>query len=235
MLNKRKKSRLIPSRSRLGVCGFRKSYASKSKIKAKSEKLNAENVILKRENRGLRQDKSWGGMLADACNTANVEKIVIDLLGLVNQPKTLQFELLKNLICKMKSKANLRYTSIIKDTSAFHKNRLGKANCSLLQDLLDLCSKTTVSIHASSDILEIGINLKVIDKAVQTYNKGPVIESSDEARTMRFISPCKTSEVVKLVGECWDTNINNWKNCRRQIPKKDAEAQDDFLPGKGIF
>ena len=62
MLNKRKKSRLIPSKSRLGVCGFRKSYASKSKIKVKSEKLNAENVILKRENRGLRQDKkSWGG------------------------------------------------------------------------------------------------------------------------------------------------------------------------------
>ena len=54
-------------------------------------------------------------MLAHACNTANEEKLVIDLLGLVNQPKTLQFEVLKNLIDKMKSKTNHTYTSIIKD------------------------------------------------------------------------------------------------------------------------
>ena len=34
-------------------------------------------------------------MLADACNTVNEEKLVINLLGLVNQPKALQFEVLK--------------------------------------------------------------------------------------------------------------------------------------------
>ena len=60
------------------------------------------------------------------------------------------------------------------------------------------------------------------------YNKGPDIKCSDEARTLRFISPCKVSRVLELVRECWDTDINNWKNCRRQIPKGDAEAQDDF-------
>ena len=103
-------------------------------------------------------------MLVDACNTANEEKLVIDLLGLVNQPKTLQFEVLKKLIGKMKSKTNHRYTSIIKDRSAVHKNPIGQTNCSLLQDLLGLCSKATASLHASSDALEIGINLKVIDK-----------------------------------------------------------------------
>ena len=74
--------------------------------------------------------------MADACNTANEEKLVIDLLGLVNQPKSLQFEGLKNLIGKMKSKTKHRYTSIIKDISALHKNRLGQTNHSLLQDLL---------------------------------------------------------------------------------------------------
>ena len=45
--------------------------------------------------------KSWAGggaMLADARNTANEEKLVIDMLRLVNQPKALQFEVLKNLI-----------------------------------------------------------------------------------------------------------------------------------------
>ena len=64
VLNKRKKSRLIPGRSRLGVCGFRKSYASKSETEVKSEELNAENVSLKKENRSLRRlyldKKSWG-------------------------------------------------------------------------------------------------------------------------------------------------------------------------------
>ena len=130
-------------------------------------------------------------MLADACNTANEGKLVIDLLGLVNQPKTLQFEVLKNLIGKMKSKTNHRYTSIIKDISVLHKNCLVQANYSLLQDLLGLCCKTTASLHASLDALEIGINLEVIDKAVQMYNKGPGIECCDEARTLRFISPCE--------------------------------------------
>ena len=141
-------------------------------------------------------------MLADACKTANEEKLVIDLLGLINQPKTLHCEVLKNLIGKMKSKTNHRCTNIIKDISAVHKNRLGQTNYSLLQDLLGLCGKITASLHASLDGLEIGINLKVIDQAVQIYNKGPVIECCDEARTLRFISPCKMSGVVELVGEC---------------------------------
>ena len=64
VLNKRRKSRLVPGKSRLGVCGFRKSYGSKSETKVKSEELNAENVSLKRENRSLRRlyldKKSWG-------------------------------------------------------------------------------------------------------------------------------------------------------------------------------
>ena len=163
-------------------------------------------------------------MLADACNTRNEKKQVTDLLGLVNQLKMLQFEVLKNLISKMKSKTNYRHTSIIQDISALHKNCLGQTNYSLLQDLLGLCRKTTASLHA----LEIGIKLEVIDKAVQMYNKMTVIECSDEACTLRFISPCKMSGIVELVGERWDADINKWKNCRRQIPKEGAKAHDDF-------
>ena len=165
-----------------------------------------------------------GEILADACNTANEEKLVIDLWGLVKQPKMLQFEVLKSLIDKMKSKTNHRYTSIMKYMSALHKNHLGQTNYSLLQDLLGLCGKTTASLHASLDALEIGINLKVIDKAVKMYNKGPVIEYSDEGRTLRFINHCKMSGVVELIGECWASDINNWKNCRRQMPKKFARG-----------
>ena len=94
----------------------------------------------------------------------------------------------------VKLQTNHRYTSIIKDISVLHKNCLVQANYSLLQDLLGLCGKTTASLHASLDELEIGINLKVIDKAVQMFNKGPGIEFSDEARTSRFINPCKMSD-----------------------------------------
>ena len=83
--------------------------------------------------------KSSVEVLANACNTANEEKLVIEAL---------QFEVLKNLVGKMKSKTNRRYTSIIKDLSALHKNRLGQTNYFLLQDLLGLCGKTTASLHA---------------------------------------------------------------------------------------
>ena len=40
------------------------------------------------------------------------------------------------------------------------------------------------------------------------------------------------SGVVELIGECWDADINNWRSCRRQIPRKDAKAQDDFSASK---
>ena len=74
---------------------------------------------------------------------------MIDLLGLNNQLKPLQFEVLKTLIGKMKSKTNHRYTRIVKNISALHKNRRGQTNFSLLHDLLGLCGKTTASLHAS--------------------------------------------------------------------------------------
>ena len=88
-------------------------------------------------------------MMADACNTANEEKLLIDLLGLVNQQKTLQSEVLKSLFGKMKAMKNHRYTIIIKDISALHTNRLGQTNYSMLQDLVDLCGKTTALLYAS--------------------------------------------------------------------------------------
>ena len=47
------------------------------------------------------------------------------------------------------------------------------------------------------------------------YNKGPDIECSDKARTLRFMSSCEMSGTVELVAECWDANINNWEHWRR--------------------
>ena len=82
-------------------------------------------------------------MLAYACNAGNEEKLAIDLLGLVNQPKMI--EVLKNLIGKIKSKTNHKYASIIMDISGLHKNCLGQTTNSLLQDVLGPCDKTTAS------------------------------------------------------------------------------------------
>ena len=70
-----------------------------------------------------------------------------------------------------------------KNISALDKNPLA--------ELIILCGKATASLYASLDALEIGINLRVIDMANQIYNQRPVIECSDKARTLRFISPCK--------------------------------------------
>ena len=70
-----------------------------------------------------------------------------------------------------------------KNISALDKNPLA--------ELIILCGKATASLYASLDALEIGINLKVIDMANQIYNQRPVIECSDKACTLRFISPCK--------------------------------------------
>ena len=57
-------------------------------------------------------------MLANACNTANEEKLVIDLFGVINQPKVLQFEVLNfililNLILILLVKQNHRETTDI--------------------------------------------------------------------------------------------------------------------------
>ena len=64
-MSKRKRSRLIPSKSHLGVCGFRKTYASELETEVKSEESNAENNSLKRENRSSRRlylEKKWGNV-----------------------------------------------------------------------------------------------------------------------------------------------------------------------------
>ena len=53
-------------------------------------------------------------MLANACNTANEEKLVIDLFGVINQPKVLQFEVLNFiLILILLVKQNQRETTDI--------------------------------------------------------------------------------------------------------------------------
>ena len=188
---------------------------------------------LKRENKSLRRfcydTKSWEEILSEAWGSCNEEKLGIDLLALLGQlPETFHLEVLKNLIEKMKSGSNHRYTDIIKDISAIHKNRLGQTNYSILQDLLGFCGKTIAVAHAFKDQLQLGINHNVIAKVSNVCYKEPVIECSDEARILQFLSPCNSGRVAKLVGECWDPDIDKWSKCRRIVPRKSVIFPDDF-------
>ena len=108
-------------------------------------------------------------MLSNACENNEDETFVIDLLSLMEQSSTLQLQVLKNLVGKMKSGVNHKYTDIIKDIAGFHKNRLGQTNYSLLQHLLGLPGKTTASLHAETEKISIGMNNRVYKTAMTFY------------------------------------------------------------------
>ena len=84
----------------------------------------------------------------------------------------------------MKSGVNHKYTEVIKDISALHKNRLGQKNYSLLQSLLGLPGKTTAALHAGSDKIFLEINKHIFNKATALYEIKPVIDCNDEVRTL---------------------------------------------------
>ena len=223
LLKRRENAKLLTEGSRVGASGFRKTYASQQEAEFKLDKVTQEILQLKRENKSLQRfcydRKSWEEMLSEACDSCNEEKLVIDLLALlVQSPKTLQLEVLKNLIGKMKSGSNYRYTYMIKDISAIHKNRPRQTNYSILQDLIGFCGKAIAVAHAFKDQLQPGINHNVIAKVSNVCYKEPVIECSDEARTLQFLSPCNSGRVAELVGECWDPDIDKWSKCRRIAP-----------------
>ena len=234
LMEKRKASRLKKeSGSRIGVSGFRHDYANKQEIEISLNETVKENKLLIKEKKALKRiilDKnSWVDTLHEACITSNDEKLVIDFLGLLNQKQSLQFQVLRNLIGKMKSGNNHKFSAIIKDISSMHLNRLGRTNYSLLEDLLGWCGKTTAAANSKGTRLQLGLNGSVILKAIERYQNSPIIECSDETRALRFVSPIKNSNGdVELVGECWDSNINNWDQCLRYIPRKDEIFSDDF-------
>lgn len=96
----------------------------------------------------------------------------------------------------MKLGSSHRYTDIIKDISAIHKNRLGGTNYSKLQDLLGFCGKTVAVARAFKDQLELGINHDITAKVSNVCGKEPVIEHSDEAQTLHLPSPCNSGRDV---------------------------------------
>ena len=154
-------------------------------MKGQNKKLRKENKSLKKV---ISDENSWEETLQDACNTKNEEQLVIDLLGLMNQGSSVQMEALKNLIGKMKSGNNHRYSDILRDISGVHVKRLGTTNYSLLQNLFGLCGKTTAKEYSSKIHLKLGLNDEVLLDAIETYKNCPVIEYSDEARALRFVS-----------------------------------------------
>jgi len=168
----------------------------------------------------------------NSCQTDDQEKLIIDLLSLFSQPITkgtsLQFEVIKNITGKLKSGVNHKFSLLIKDISIIHKNRLGAANYSLMQNIFGLPGKTTAITYAKKEKLTLGLNMHVFDKACELYGKGPVIDCTDEARILRYIHPDLCDDHMELIGQCFSPNIDEWGENKVMLPKAGKDFVDDF-------
>lgn len=220
---------------RYGLVGFRHGYNPKNErdsalSKERIARINAEKEI-KSLRRVILSTKTWEEMLYSSCEANEEQKLVTDLMLLfernVSKSNPIQITVLRNLVGKLKSKSNHKFIEIIKDISGMYKNKLGKLNYSLLEDIFGLPSSSTASGHIKSrGLIKPCVNWEVIDKEIEEYGDGPVIESSDEARTLRFLEP-KLSEdgKIELVGCAWDIDV---KKCpsKMHLPRKDTHEGD---------
>ena len=151
-------------------------------------------------------------MLLQSCEDHDIQKLVVDLTSLFQQPKlkgSMQFQILQNLVSKLKKGNNHRYNDNIKDIAALHRNRLGDSNYSLLQNLFCLPGKTTARLHFASEKLRLGFNNHVFETSSQLYNGEPVIDATDEAR---YLSAVLYKEGdVELIGQCSDADWSEWR------------------------
>ena len=95
-MNKRDKSQLLPCRNRVGVPGFRTTYANRKETDEALEKMSKKNKALRRENKALKRvffdKKSWENMVSESCRNINEER-VLDFMALMKQPKLTQFSI----------------------------------------------------------------------------------------------------------------------------------------------
>lgn len=142
--------------------------------------------------------------------------------------------ILRNLVGKLKSK-NHKFLDIIKYVSGLYKNKLGKLNYSLLEDIFGLPSSSTAAAFVNAQgKIQPGMNWAVIDKAIKEYNEGPVTECSDECRTLRYLEPTRDSNgQLQLVACSWSHDVDLWPTVI-PIPRQYISLgdQDDFSARK---
>ena len=102
------------------------------------------------------------GSLLDSCIAGDNQKLVIDLVCLIQssvaKKNPVQILVLWNLVTKLMKNNNHHYTSLIKDLSGLIKNKLCPTNYALLAEAFGWARATTTSHHSSEIRLDTGIN-----------------------------------------------------------------------------
>ena len=175
MVDKRSRSALVKCNSsfRVGVKGFRTSYATKREVNERLDQLFEENQDLKKQVKKFEwaqfKKKTWEDMLLQSIEDNDIHKLAVDIVSLFQQPAqkgSVQFIVLQNLISKLKSKNNHKFTNIILDISSVLITELGIHNYSLCQNLFGLAGKTTAIKHSNLSKIYLGLNDSVFETAV---------------------------------------------------------------------
>lgn len=96
------------------------------KIKLKVNSLSAENYKLRHK---LLKRRTCEDLLMESCYSDDKYKLIIDILALVASGKDMKFQILRrNIVWKMKSGSNHKFSSIIKDISSMYLIKLGAVN-----------------------------------------------------------------------------------------------------------
>ena len=84
-----------------------------------------------------------------------------------------------------------------------------------MQNLFGLPGKTTALAHSSSAKLKLGFNSSVFETGPEFYAGGPVVDATDEARALRYLSPILNDHGdIELVGMCWDPDCSTWESSK---------------------
>ncbi|CAH3142481.1 unnamed protein product [Porites lobata] len=133
-------------------------------------------------------------MLHNSCKHDYQEKLIVDLLALfgedIDTKKPIQVTVITNLVGKLKGNVNHKYVPLIKMIAKLHKTRLGETNFDLMSVsiVFGLPCTTTCDNYMLKKKLQPGFNVDIIQQAASLYDGAPVIEASDEARALRYIS-----------------------------------------------
>ena len=220
---RKRKHRLHQPGLRIGKRGVRKSYATKRET---YDALHTRPVKkLKNETEAKHSHQS--------SDQGDRKRLVDDLSALfkkdVDIQNPMQFTIINNLVGKLKSGRNHRFSGDMKNISKLYRNKLGRTNYNLCKQLFGLCSSTTCDNLSSGIKLQPGLNWEVFDEASCIYGGNLVIDCSDEARTTKSVQPFKgASGETYLIGEEWSPDCESWaKSGWKNIPRIHAEDTDD--------
>ena len=239
LIQKRQKAKLDMG-SRIGKKGMRDDYLSASELSIKQKNTITSSIAMKKENRELRRQlneaesrEAWVNRLYSDCLHEDRAQLLVDCKELFqlkdHDDKIIQIEVLKNLVGKLKSGRNHKFTNTIKSIAKMHKNWLGESHYAVLKEILGFPSGATVELHKPEERFFPGFNKLVIENASSLFKGSLVVESSDEARIRRSLEPrLSLSGDIELLGTSWSADPSAWPQVE-SIPKAAADGtEDDF-------